>query len=166
MVFSGRQQTTSTAFLSGDGRHSGPWPSGGYCVYHGIVHPEIDAFLEHCLALAGTRDIVAWEQDRPLLTSVGLGEGLPEDLRGGVGTGRAAAFEWLTQQVTEIGYADLYGAVTEASKRHLRAAFAVLEADGISLPESGPFQVSPFAEVGSWGEPVAPKIVAEWRALL
>lgn len=136
-----------------------------YCAHHGIAHPEVKAFVEHGYAMADTQDIVAWEQDQPPLVRAGLGADLPELLSQVVGRAHRPSFEYLLTHVTEIGYTDLYGAVTSAPWRHLRAALAVLDGEGIPRPPIEPFLESPSSEVHGWGDPVSAAVKLTWMAL-
>ncbi|GGK24314.1 hypothetical protein GCM10008955_17330 [Deinococcus malanensis] len=136
-----------------------------YCTHHGLSHPELKAFVKHGFAMADTQDIVGWEQDQPLLVRVGFGHDLPEPLREVVGRQNLSTFLYLLGQVTWIGYTDLYGAVTSAPWRHLRAALSVLDGEGIPRPPIEPFLESPSSEVHGWGEPVNAAVKLSWMAL-
>lgn len=136
-----------------------------YCAHHGISHPEVTAFVEHGYAMADTQDIVAWEQNGPPLVRASLGTDLPELLSQVVGRAHRPSFEYLLVHVTAIGYTDLYGAVTSAPWRHLRAALAVLDGEGIPRPPIEAFLASPASEVHGWGEPVTAALKLSWMAL-
>lgn len=98
-----------------------------YCAHHGLSHPELKAFVKHGFAMADSQDLGEWEQNQPLLVRAGMGHDLPERLWQVVGWPNLSTFLYLVNQVTSIGYTDLYGAVTPAPWRHLRAALCVLD---------------------------------------
>ncbi|MFC4455268.1 hypothetical protein [Deinococcus sonorensis] len=135
-----------------------------YCDLHHLHDLELDAFIEHGFALATATDIPAWERHEPALVLVGLGYDYPDEFVPQDEDQRVILTSWL-QQVTEIAYADLYGATTQASKQHLLAALAIAEEHGVQPPDLTAFLDSRWDQAGGWGEPVSPQVVTQWRAL-
>ncbi|GGO41421.1 hypothetical protein [Deinococcus humi] len=135
-----------------------------YASVHGIEHPAIDELIEYLFALGSADNIMWWEQHAPLLART-MGCALPAEVAQVVGPQRTVAFSRLCEEVLEIGYCDLYGATTDGSKRHLLAAFQMLQADQIALPDLTPFLVSSFSKWHGWGDVVAADVVDRWRAL-
>lgn len=137
-----------------------------YCAHFKIKHPYIDNFVTHMFDLALTENIIEWEKAGPELVLTGLGYSLPIEISCLLRSENRREFEMLTQHVTEIGYGDLYGAVTKTSEQNLVAAFAILRNIGLRPPDVHPFLVSSFSKTGGWGDPVPFKIVQQWKKLL
>lgn len=136
-----------------------------YCDRQQLTHPQIDAFIAHGFAMATATDLGVWDQQAPELVGVGLGSEMPAAVQAAVDESGATVFIQLLREVMEIAYSNIYGATTDASKRHLLSALAIARAEHVLCPDFPQFLESRFDQRGGWGNPVSSAVLAAWMSL-
>jgi len=105
-----------------------------YCEEKGIVHPSIDALIEHLMSIATFENIVDGERKGAQLELAGRGDEIPKSLDSILALEDKSFFIELVDCVVEVGIVDMYGAATAESTFFLKKCIALLEQNKVTLP--------------------------------
>ena len=142
----------------------------GYCNRRGLIHPEIDRFVEHLwefIALpVGGGGFEPWRQREPLLTHIGLGDDFPAEFESVLTVAGVSSVEF--RQVlgctTEVLYSTMYGAADEpGSRQYLSELAMVAESVGVEWPEMRCFSESRWSDGHGWGKHPSEQELVAWR---
>ena len=111
-----------------------------YCAAKHIDHAAIMQWVEHLESIATTDSLPDWEAGvRQLAFPCLLGDPWPPDIAEAVPSDLRDAFAALADAATEIGYGAMWGGWTPHPFQDLLRVAAIIEDNGIALPDPGLF---------------------------
>jgi hypothetical protein len=130
----------------------------GYCDRLGVVHPEIDHFLE-CLwdfveFIGDGNAFGRWVDNQAPLVYTGLGDRCPSKVREALVAAGVPEKEFLLALscTTEVVYTSMYGAADEVkSQQYLFELAEIAVSHGVSWPDVTLFSSSRWVDGYGWG---------------
>jgi hypothetical protein len=139
-----------------------------FCKAKGIAHPSVDQLIEHLVSILVADSLADWERRGAILDLNGRGDPIPVALDSQLKGDLRNVFLRLIGQVVNIGFSDVYGAVTRKPLKHLVNAIRILSENGVQRPvvaEIFKDRTLRGKDAPEWGEPYSQERYEQVKSL-